>query len=645
MKPRSNLTACAKLNTAFLLVFAVLWSLSATADESDPLTELAAVEFVRTHCIECHRGEDAESGLDLSLFSEAKNVFDSIDAWNQIATRVSERQMPPQGSEQPSVELRSQFVAWIRQTIFTAVCDDGISPGPPMIRRMNRTEYANTVRDLLGIPINAAHALPVDGAGGEGFDNASETLFISPIYAEKYLQAAQSAIGHALKDPVDRSRIIVADPNEQRSPQQAARVVLNAFLPRAFRRPVSEEESEHYLDLFTQAFDEDESYSSAIEFTLVAAMVSPKFLFLYEQPGQSGGLTPVSDYELASRLSYFLWASMPDDELLRLASEEKLHDEQILAEQVKRMLRSEIDGRGLRRDSKVRGFATSFVEQWLGTRALGREFKPDPSIATRYDSELEGGMKYEPIFFFEDLLSENRSLLNLIESDFTYVNRRLAQHYGVRGEFREQPKRVELQAAHHRGGLLGMGAILAVSSLPHRTSPVLRGKWILETMLGTPPPPPPPDVPSLDEKNETLKPSSLRQRLEAHRANPVCASCHDAMDPLGFGLENYDVLGGWRTRVGVARIDAAGELPGGEQFNGPVELKRLLLQRKKQFMRNLTRKVLGFALARGLTNEDLCVVESIVGKLESEDYRAQTLMTEIVKSVPFRYKQSHPPTE
>ena len=645
MKPRSNLTACAKLNTAFLLVFAVLWSLSATADESDPLTELAAVEFVRTHCIECHRGEDAESGLDLSLFSEAKNVFDSIDVWNQIATRVSERQMPPRGSEQPSVELRSQFVAWIRQTIFTAVCDDGISPGPPMIRRMNRTEYANTVRDLLGIPINAAHALPVDGAGGEGFDNASETLFISPIYAEKYLQAAQSAIGHALKDPVDRSRIIVADPNEQRSPRQAARVVLNAFLPRAFRRPVSEEESEHYLDLFTQAFDEDESYSSAIEFTLVAAMVSPKFLFLYEQPGQSGGLTPVSDYELASRLSYFLWASMPDDELLRLASEEKLHDEQVLAEQVKRMLRSEIDGRGLRRDSKVRGFATSFVEQWLGTRALGREFKPDPSIATRYDSELEGGMKYEPIFFFEDLLSENRSLLNLIESDFTYVNRRLAQHYGVRGEFREQPKRVELQAAHHRGGLLGMGAVLAVSSLPHRTSPVLRGKWILETMLGTPPPPPPPDVPSLDEKNETLKPSSLRQRLEAHRANPVCASCHDAMDPLGFGLENYDVLGGWRTRVGVVRIDAAGELPGGEQFNGPVELKRLLLQRKKQFMRNLTRKVLGFALARGLTNEDLCVVESIVGKLESEDYRAQTLMTEIVKSVPFRYKQSHPPTE
>ncbi|MEE2937424.1 MAG: DUF1592 domain-containing protein [Planctomycetota bacterium] len=645
MKPRSNLTACAKLNTALLLVFAVLWSLSAAADEPDPLTELAAVEFVRTHCIECHRGEDAESGLDLSLFSEAKNVFDSIDVWNQIATRVSERQMPPRGSEQPSVELRSQFVAWIRQTIFTAVCDDGISPGPPMIRRMNRTEYANTVRDLLGIPINAAHALPVDGAGGEGFDNASETLFISPIYAEKYLQAAQSAIGHALKDPVDRSRIIVADPNEQRSPRQAARVVLNAFLPRAFRRPVSEEESEHYLDLFTQAFDEDESYSSAIEFTLVAAMVSPKFLFLYEQPGQSGGLTPVSDYELASRLSYFLWASMPDDELLRLASEEKLHDEQVLAEQVKRMLRSEIDGRGLRRDSKVRGFATSFVEQWLGTRALGREFKPDPLIATRYDSELEGGMKYEPIFFFEDLLSENRSLLNLIESDFTYVNRRLAQHYGVRGEFREQPKRVELQAAHHRGGLLGMGAILAVSSLPHRTSPVLRGKWILETMLGTPPPPPPPDVPSLDEKNETLKPSSLRQRLEAHRANPVCASCHDAMDPLGFGLENYDVLGGWRTRVGVVRIDAAGELPGGEQFNGPVELKRLLLQRKKQFMRNLTRKVLGFALARGLTNEDLCVVESIVGKLESEDYRAQTLMTEIVKSVPFRYKQSHPPTE
>jgi hypothetical protein len=608
-------------------------------EEISQLSTADAVKFVQSYCVDCHAGKDAESGLDFSSFESSEAVAKSIDKWNQIATRVSERQMPPQDSELPPDDVRDAFVRWIRSTIFQAVCDDGVSPGRPMIRRMNRTEYANTVRDLLGIPIDAGHALPDDGAGGEGFDNAAETLFISPIYAEKYLQAAKSAIGHALTDPGDRQRIITATPNDQRSPEQAARTVLQDFLPRAFRRPVNEQEIAEYVTLFNRTYEEEASYDAAIEFSLVAAMVSPKFLFLYEQPGQPGEATPVSHYEMASRLSYFLWAAMPDDELTRLASEQKLQDEQVLADQVRRMLKGDVDSRGLRRDAKVRGFASSFIEQWLGTRAIGREFKPDPSIARRYDSELEGGMKYEPIFFFEDLLSENRSLLNLIDADFTYVNRRLAQHYRVDGEFREQPKYVDLDPKDHRGGLLGMSAVLAVSSLPHRTSPVLRGKWILETMLGTPPPPPPPNVPPLEETEQTAQPTSLRQQLELHRSNPTCASCHNVMDPLGFGLENYDVLGQWRTEAGGAPIDAAGTLPSGEGFNGPEELKQLLMERKEQFARNLTRKTLGYALARGLTAEDDCVVETIVRKLAEDDYRAQTMIIEIVKSVPFRYKQ------
>lgn len=602
--------------------------------------EQAAVEFVRSYCIDCHLGDDAESGLDLGDFDSTKQIADSIETWNRIATRVDEGQMPPAESDAPTAEARAAFVSWIRDSIYKAVCDDGVSPGGPMLRRMNRTEYANTVRDLLGIPINAGHALPDDGAGGEGFDNASETLFISPIYAEKYLEAAQSAIGHALKDPEDRDRIIIATPNDQRSAEQAAREVLANFLPRAFRRSVSEDEIQEYLDLFQQAYDDDQSYSSGIEFALTASMVSPKFLFLYEQPGAPAEQTPVEQYEMASRLSYFLWASMPDQELMTLAEQGKLQDEAVLEQQVKRMLRSDVDRRGLRRGAKVREFATSFVEQWLGTRALGREFKPDKSVARRYDSELEGGMKYEPIFFFEDLLADNRSLLNLIDSDFTYVNRSLASHYRVKGEFREQPKKVDLPDDSHRGGLLGMSAVLAVSSFPHRTSPVLRGKWILETLLGTPPPPAPPNVPALDETIDAAKPASLRQRLELHRSDPVCASCHDAMDPLGFGLENYDVLGRWRTDDAGVPIDAAGKLPGGATFDGPDELKQLLMDRKEQFIRNLTSKMLGYALSRGLSNEDDCVVESIVQKLAEDDYKAQTLITEIVKSVPFRYKQN-----
>ncbi len=367
--------------------------------------------------------------------------------------------------------------------------------------------------------------------------------------------------------------------------------------------------------------------------------MSPKFLFLWEEPNEQERPVPISHYEMASRLSYFLWASMPDKELMNLAGEGKLHDEEVLVEQVARMLRSDTDRRGLRRGAKVRDFAASFTEQWLGTRALGREFKPDKSIAGRYDSELEGGMKYEPIFFFEDLLADNRSLLNLIDSDFTYVNRRLARHYRVRGEFREQPKKVELPADSPRGGLLGMSAVLAVSSYPHRTSPVLRGKWILETLLGTPPPPPPPDVPKLDESTNTEKPVSLRERLELHRADAACASCHASMDPLGFGLENFDVLGRWRTEVDEIPIDARGELPDGTTFDGPEALKKLLLERKQQFARNLTSKMLGYALARQLTNEDDCVVESVLEKLAENEYQAQTLIVEIVRSVPFRYKQ------
>ncbi|MEZ6063016.1 MAG: DUF1592 domain-containing protein [Planctomycetaceae bacterium] len=609
------------------------------AADNAAFDESAAVEFVRTHCVSCHLTESPEAGLDLELFASVADVAGDVSRWNKIAERVYDGQMPPPESEAPSHESRMAFVSWVRATVHAAVCDDGVAVGGPMMRRLNRSEYANTVRDLLGIQVNAGHALPADGAGGEGFDNAAETLFISPIHAEKFLEAARSAVDHAMKDPRDRSRLIIAEPGESRSPPDAAREVLAEFLPRAFRRPIQDDELQQYTDLFDTVYSEDESFDSAIPVVLQAAMVSPKFLFLAEEPNTQEVPVLISQYEMASRLSYFLWASMPDAELFRLADEGRLHDEDVLAQQVARMLLSETDRKGLRRGAKVREFATSFTEQWLGTRALGREFKPDPSVARRYDSELEGGMKYEPIFFFEDILSDNRSLLNLIDSDFTYVNRRLARHYGVDGEFREQPKLVELPEGSHRGGLLGMSAVLAVSSFPHRTSPVLRGKWILETLLGTPPPPPPPNVPPLDEAKHAESPASLRERLELHRANPACASCHATMDPLGFGLENFDVLGRWRTEIDGVPVDAHGELPDGRTFEGPEELKLLLMQRKQQFIRNLTSRMLGYALARGLTSEDDCVVEAIVEELAQHDYRSHTLIVEIVKSAPFRYKQ------
>ncbi len=603
-----------------------------------PLTDAQAVRFLRHYCVDCHQGDEPEGGLNLGDFDSASQVVSKIETWNTIADRIASGQMPPVGSQMPSAEARLDVIAWIRATIHRAVCDDGATPGGAMLRRLNRAEYANTVRDLLGIQINAGHDLPADGAGGEGFDNAAETLFISPIYAEKYLEAAQSALGHALQDPGDRKQILVAEPDDKRSPQEAARIVLSKFLPRAFRRPVEDAETEQYVHLFDQVFQQDEMFVPAIRFAIEAAMVSPKFLFIWEEPA-GPEQTLISQYEMASRLSYFLWASMPDQQLFQLAAQGKLHDKDVVAAQVVRMLDSKIDDRGHRRGAKVHEFATRFMEQWLGTRALGREFKPDQSVIKRFDSELEGGMKIEPVFFFEDLLAENRSLLNLLDSDFTYANSHLARHYNIKGTFREHPKRVELPEGSHRGGLLGMSAVLAVSSFPHRTSPVLRGKWIMETLLGSGPPPPPPGVPELEENDHAGEAVSLRQRLERHRADPACASCHAIMDPLGFGLENFDVVGRWRTEADGLPIDAKGTLPDGTEFEGPEELKKLLLQQKQAFIRNLTAKMLGYALGRGLTNEDRCVVEAIVKKLEQDDYKAQTLILEIVNSVVFRFKQ------
>ena len=624
---------CGSLGTA---------SLPASAQVTE---EKSALAFVRDYCVDCHQGEEAESELRLDRLGADFDVRGALKTWKEVLVRVRDHTMPPRDAEAPPDTQRNSFVDSLHTQIHDAVVAKGPQPGPARLRRLNQTEYANTVRDLLGIHVNAAHALPVDGAGGEGFDNASETLFISPLHAEKYIEAARSALNHALKDPDSRKQILVAQPSKRRNPAEAAQVVLETFLPRAFRRPIAKHEVDEYLVLFQEAFDNDGSYEDAISFALQAAMVSPKFLMLVESPNETGQPILLSQHEMASRLSYFLWASMPDDELMNLANDGKLHDPSVLRDQVSRMLRSRVDRRGLRRDSKVRGFATSFVEQWLGTRALGREFEPDPKVVPQYNSELEGGLKYEPIFFFEDILSDNRSLLNFIDSDFTYVNRALARHYGIRGEFREQPKKVDLAPQHHRGGLLGMGAVLAVSSHPYRTSPVLRGKWILETMLGTPPPPPPPNVPPLEESAEQAEPSSLRQKLAIHRAAPACSNCHDMIDPLGFGLDNYDIVGGWRTEDEDNPIDARGKLPDGSTFDGPQELKTLLMERKDQFIRHFTLKALGYALSRGLTEKDDYVVQEIAAKLAENDYRAQTLITEIVMSVPFQNKSPRPPEE
>ncbi|MBC7924031.1 MAG: DUF1592 domain-containing protein, partial [Bryobacteraceae bacterium] len=341
----------------------------------------------------------------------------------------------------------------------------------------------------------------------------------------------------------------------------------------------------------------------------------------------------LDDYALASRLSYFLWGSQPDELLLDIAEAGKLQDPDVLREQVGRMLRHE----------KSMGLIQRFIEQWLHTRDLGTQKIPDVKLFPMYstDEELRSDIHYEPVLFFKEIVAKNLSLLELLDSKFTIATKKLAAHYDLKLEVRKNapnmPHRIELPEGSNRGGLLGMASVLAVSSYPYRTSPVLRGTWIMDAILGTPPPPPPPNVPALDE-HAAAEPKTVRERLTQHRENPVCASCHSRIDPLGFALENYDAIGRWRTEDSGKPVDNRGELLDGTKFEGPAQLKAVLLERKDLFIRNVTNKMLGYALGRGLMLKDSCTVDTIVEQLKQNDYRAQTLVEAIVMSVPFRYQ-------
>lgn len=612
------------------LVLSATLAIPLFAAPAKELTFAQSQSFLKSYCVACHQGPKPSAGFSVAKLNTLQTMMEDPRKWSRMLARVRDNEMPPKGAPAPPLEKREAFVNYVEDTMKTAACADGISPRPALMRRLNRTEYSATLRDLLNIHINAGRGLPADGAGGEGFDNAAETLFLSPMHAEKYLEAAREALSYGSKDPRSRSRFLIAEPNDKTTPEQAARKVLEAFLPRAFRRPAQPEELEQFYALFATSYKRTQSYEPSILHALQGVLISPHFLFRVEEPNPGAGPRLLNDYAVATRLSYFLWGTMPDDELAKLAASGKLNDEKALGEQAVRMLK----------DARTRDFAEQFVEQWLNTRELGRDIKPDPKLfPAYYDQEIQSGIRYEPILFFQELLTANLSLLNLIDSKFTVMSNKLAKHYGIKPAkpLRQQPVVVELPPDSHRGGVLGMAAVLAVSSYPNRTSPVLRGKWILEALLGTPPPPPPPNVPQLPEHTGAA-PQTLRERLTLHRANPACAVCHNRIDPLGFGLENYDVLGLWRTEDAGKPIDAKGELPDGSHFDGVEEMKQVLMKQKDLLLRNLTAKMLGYALGRGLTLEDHCSVDRIVDAVKQDNYSAHSLILGVVRSVPFRYQ-------
>jgi len=430
-------------------------------------------------------------------------------------------------------------------------------------------------------------------------------------------------------DTPSRRKIFLCRPTGPKDEDACARKIVASLAHRAFRRPVSDEELPTLLVPYKTAKRKG-GFETGIKMAVQRILVSPDFLFRVEiDPTKATPDTAirVNDVELASRLSFFLWSSIPDDELLSVAERGKLRDPEVLQQQVKRMLA----------DPRSKTLVTNFVGQWLYLRNIQRVL-PDPVAFPDFDENLRQSLRTETEMFFQSMMQEDRSLLDLLRADYTFLNERLARHYGIPGIHGNEFRRVTL-ATDERKGLLGQGSILTVTSYANRTSPTLRGKWLLENILGSPPPPPPPNVPSLkdDPKGRVL---TMRQRMEAHRANPACATCHSRMDPLGFALENFDGLGRWRTTTGNTPIDPSGTLPDGTKFEGPVGLRNILLSKQDQFVMTATERLLTYAMGRGVEPYDMPAVRKIVRDAVPGEYRWSSLIAGIVNSTPFQMRRA-----
>jgi hypothetical protein len=590
------------------------------------------------YCVSCHGGEKPKAKIALDKFKDDAAIDKNRSMWERVAKAIRNRDMPPRRAfmkpppAQPTGQERDKLSEWIEAALGAVDCDLKRDPGRVTIRRLNRTEYNNTIRDLVGVKFQPAEDFPADDVG-YGFDHIGDVLTLPPLLMEKYLSAAEKIIEEAFRSPELRKNLIGDAPAADAKPRikkEAGRRALQEFARRAFRRAVTAEEVERFVSLLELADKNGDSYEKGMQLALEGVLVSPHFLFRIEldaEPGNPDAVHPINDFELATRLSYFLWSTMPDDELLRLAESGQLRKDGNLEKQLQRMLKA----------PKARALGENFAGQWLQLRNL-KTAAPDPGTYPTFDESLRSAMIRETELFFEAVMKEDRSIIEFIDSNYTFVNERLAKHYGITGVKGEEFRRVPLTGGT-RGGVLTQASVLTLTSNPTRTSPVKRGKWILENLLGAPPPPPPPNVPELKEDKEVVLSGSLRQRMEQHRAKPDCAVCHDKLDPLGFGFENFDGIGGWRAKDGAFEIDPSGVLPDGKKFNGPADLRVILKGRAGEFRHCLSEKMLTYALGRGLEYYDKCAVDSIVVATEKGQDHFSALMLAVVQSEPFQNRR------
>jgi hypothetical protein len=442
-------------------------------------------------------------------------------------------------------------------------------------------------------------------------------------------------------DTPSRRRIFSCKPAKPADETPCAKQILSAIARRAYRGPVSDKDLETLLSFYQTGRNHAAVSSAAgaanfeygIENALRLILASPKFIFRTQPDplnAAPGSVYRVSDLELASRLSFFLWSSIPDEQLLDLATQGKLKDQTVLEQQVRRMLA----------DPRSEALVSNFAGQWLYLRNV-QSVSPNQDDFPNFDDNLRQAMRKETELFFESILREDHNILDLLNADYTFVNDRLAKHYGIPNIYGSQFRRIKI-TDENRFGLLGQASVLTVTSQPNRTSPVLRGKWILENLMGTPPPAPPPNVPPLKENDEGAKAQSVRALLEEHRKNPPCSTCHAVMDPLGFSLENFDAIGEWRSKDASGPVDASGQLADGTAVNGPVALRAALMKHPEQFVRTVTSKLMTYGLGRALEYYDMPAVRNIEREASGSNYRFSSLILGIVKSTEFQMKKAQP---
>ena len=583
-----------------------------------------AAPFLEAYCTKCHGANRMKGGINFAPAIKNPGSMAFSRQWKRALASVKAQEMPPDDvDKQPTDEERQRFVEWIARIKFLSPKD----PGQFVIRRLTKVEYGNTLHDLLGVDPAVVAALP-DEVSGEGYLNS-----VSPLQSEQYLAIANEVVSRVMAPddapPTEvQKRLFGELPAPDADLRAAAQTVARKLARDAFRRPPSEAEVDVLLRVFDLARANQLEYPAALRLMLKAVLVSPQFLFITPAAEAEAGksIVPLDDYQIASRLSYLLWATMPDPELSALADSGKLHEPEVLQAQVKRLLA----------DPRSRALFDGFGAQWLGLAGLEKQTF-DTAKFPQMTAEMRSAMYEEARLFFQSIVAENQSVVRFVDSDYTFLNGTLATVYGLESEVTgPEMRRVKLTDAN-RGGILSMPGILATTSFPNRTSPVKRGVWVLEQVIGDHVPPPPPNVPALEKQDQDkVADLTLRQRTELHRTDAVCASCHKVFDPIGFGLENFDAIGRWRdSDDSGGAIDAVGELPGEKRFTSPKELKAIIAARKDELTRNLTRRLLAYALCRPLEGYDEIVVDHLMETIARDGYHMQTLVSEIITSYPF----------